>query len=151
MNDLLTTWTLNTIKSNPELFGGDYGNSLIMLQYFIEVLPDDKITSLTKETVSNAVTVSRIKNELLLKYSYLDYRKINKPKQKRQPNSNQGQLFNIRELLSNNELKILDYLDSDPEHWYLTAERIKHEVSDVDIMEIKCVLRHEKLYKNVIR
>ncbi len=80
MRKLLEEWTLKKIKKRPKLFGGDNGNPAIILEYLNEISENDKISSLSYGTVSNSVTVSRLKNELLLEYPEYDNRVDNKPK-----------------------------------------------------------------------
>ena len=80
MRKQLEEWTLKKLKKRPKFFGGDNGNPAIILEYLNEISEDDKISNLSIATVSNSVTVSRLKNDLLLDYPELDHRVENKPK-----------------------------------------------------------------------
>ena len=133
MKEMLAVWTLETLQSNPRVFGGDDGNSSIMIRYLQETSTSDLITLITNETMSNAVSVSRLKNKILSQYPELDYRDKNKPKDKVYENPNQGTLFSIR--------------DSDEERWNYPPSRIKKSIRGADISDIECVLKHKELYQ----
>lgn len=76
----ISEWTLDKLKSNPKLYGGDNGNSEIVLAYIKETNPFSFVNSLTTETLTHATAVSRCKNKLLQIYPQYDYRVKNKPK-----------------------------------------------------------------------
>lgn len=76
-------WTLNKLKSNPKLYGGDNGNNEIILAYLKETNPFATIVSLTTESIAHSVAVSRCKNKLLEQYPEYDFRVRNKPKVKK--------------------------------------------------------------------
>ena len=80
---ILKAWTLNKIKENPKLFGGDNGNPAIIKEYLIELYRDKRVENLEQEDISQSVAVSRIKNKILEIYPEYDYRERNKPKCKR--------------------------------------------------------------------
>ena len=147
MKEMLAVWTLETLQSNPRVFGGDDGNSSIMIKYLQETSTSDLITLITNETMSNAVSVSRLKNKILSQYPELDYRDKNKPKDKVYENPNQGTLFSIRDFIGESEKKILDYLDTDKERWNYPPSRIKKSIRGADISDIECVLKHKELYQ----
>ena len=147
MKEILVVWTLNTLQSNPSLFGGDNGNPAIILQYLKETSTNDSVTTMTYETISNAVTVSRFKNKLLSRYPELDHRDKNKPKYKEGIHPNQGVLFSIRDYVSDSENKILDYLEADEIRWTYPISRIKKSIRGVESSEIECVLKHRDLYQ----
>ena len=77
-------WTLDQIKSNPKLFGGDSGNPAIIKQYLTKLHGNTKACDLTLEAISQSVAVSRTKNKLLKKYKQYDFRVKNRPKYKRE-------------------------------------------------------------------
>jgi hypothetical protein len=79
----LYEWTYDLIKKNPQKFGGDQSNSLIMQKYAKCFHAGERIDSLSKEFFSVLSTVSRIKNKLLEKNPQFDYRQKNKPKNKK--------------------------------------------------------------------
>jgi hypothetical protein len=70
----LYVWVYNKIKSNPEKFGGDFSNSLIMYQYLKEFYSDIIVSELEPQLMSILSTISRIKNKLLKKNPHLDFR-----------------------------------------------------------------------------
>ncbi len=144
MRDLLTAWAYDTIKSDPALFGGDIGNSAIMLRYLNEASDSDLVSGLTIDTMSSAVTVSRVKNQLLLDHKELDCRIRNKSTGARQ-HLQQEQLFTARELMTPKEAKIVKYLDSH-DAWDYTSSRIKKSVRGIDTIDIECVLRNKDKY-----
>lgn len=76
----LFVWTYEKIKSNPEKFGGDFSNSLIMYEYLKEFYPDYCISELEHTLMSVLSTVSRIKNKLLVSNPHFDYRTKHTPK-----------------------------------------------------------------------
>ncbi|MEN4045806.1 hypothetical protein [Sulfurimonas sp. NWX367] len=76
----LYVWTYDKIKENPEKFGGDFSNSLIMHEYLLCNHSDKKVVQLEPKDMSILSTVSRIKNKLLKKNPDLDYRTKYKPK-----------------------------------------------------------------------
>ncbi len=146
MRDLLTTWTEETIASNYELYAGDKSNPEIMLKYLIEASGEDGLVSeLTVGMMSSAVTVSRLKNQLLNskdgKLKDLDCRVKNISTGRMQ----QSQLFTIRDLMSPNEAKIVKYID---EHnaWDFSPSRIKKSIRGIDKIDIECVLRNKDKY-----
>ena len=145
MRDLLVEWTLDTIKDNPTLHGSDEGNSTIMLHYLTEVSDGALVSSLTIDMISSAVSVSRLKNALLLKHPELDYRVKNKATGNRQPPQKE-QLFTARELMTPKEAKIVKYLDNN-DAWSYTSARIKKSVRGIDLVDIECVLRNSDKYK----
>lgn len=147
MREILAAWTYDTLKSDPNLYGGDHGNPLIMIKYLQETSTNDSITLITKESMSNAVSVSRLKNGMLLEYPELDHRTKNKPKERKWINPNQGTLFSMRDYLSDSENKILDYLEADIERWDYSASTIRQFIGGVETQEIECVLRHKELYQ----
>lgn len=149
MQDQLAAWTLDTIKDNPQRYGGDDGNPAIILQYLREASPSDSITLMTLETVSNAVTVSRLKNQLLLKYPEYDHRVKNQSKPRITEHPNQGQLFTIRDYMSETELKIADFLNDNPERWTWSVSRIAKSVRGADRQAIECILNHRDLYEKL--
>ena len=61
----LYKWVYDKIKSNPKKFGGDYSNSLIMLEYLKEFYSDFSVHELEPQLMSILSTISRIKNKLL--------------------------------------------------------------------------------------
>lgn len=82
IHDNITQWTLEKIKSNPELFGGDNGNNEIILAYIKETNPFSFVSSLTTTTIAHSVAVSRARNKMLKDYPEFDFRIKNKPKKK---------------------------------------------------------------------
>ncbi len=148
MKKLLTIWTLNKLESDPKLFGGDNGNSAIMLHYLSEMQEDDKISNVPLNTMSNAVSVSRIKNELLKKYPQYDFRVKNKAQDKEE-HPDQRSLFNIRELISDKEARIVKYLDGDVKRWDFTPKRIMKSIrGEVNEADVICILKYKELYQN---
>jgi len=147
MKEMLAVWTLETLESDPIVYGGDNGNPAIMVKYLQETSTHDSIALITYETMSNAVSVSRLKNQILLDYPELDCRTKNKPKDKETLHPNQGVLFDIRDFVSESENKILSYLEADQERWNYPVSRIKKSIRGADDKEIECVLRHKKLYQ----
>jgi len=83
IKDTITEWTLKKLKENPKLYGGDNGNNEIILAYLKETHPFNFVGSLTSETISHSVAVSRCKNKLLVEFPAYDYRVENLPKSKR--------------------------------------------------------------------
>lgn len=75
-------WTLNKIKDNPKKFGADNGNSFITLEYLQELYSKYSVNRLDFRIMKALSTVSRLRNKILLKHTYLDYRKKHKPKKK---------------------------------------------------------------------
>lgn len=84
INQSITEWTLNKLKSNPELYGGDNGNNEIILAYLKETNPFGFVIGLSSESIGHCVAVSRCKNKLLVSFPEYDYRVKNKPKSKKQ-------------------------------------------------------------------
>lgn len=76
-------WTLNKIKANPQKFGADNGNSLITLEYLQELYPKHLVNRLDYRIMKAVSTVSRLRNKILLKHIYLDYRKKYKSKKRK--------------------------------------------------------------------
>jgi hypothetical protein len=146
MKDLLAAWTLDTIKSNPELYGGDNGNPAIIRQYLFEVSADGLIENLPLESVSNSVSVSRGKNIILDQYPQYDYRQKNKPKPRNHIYPNQG-VFPLRDFMTPDEIKITDFLNGDIQRWDWSASRIAKSVRGVNKQAIECILNHKELYQ----
>jgi len=86
IDEPIIEWTFNKLKSDPKLYGGDGGNSAIILAYIKETNPFSLVMSLNAETITHAVAVSRCKNKLLKIYPELDHRIKNKPKKKNNDN-----------------------------------------------------------------
>jgi hypothetical protein len=76
----LHVWTLEKIKANPQKFGGDNSNPLIMQEYSNEFFSDNRVIQLETKFYSLLSTVSRIKNKLLRNHPQFDCRKKHKPK-----------------------------------------------------------------------
>ena len=70
----LYKWVYDKIKSNPKKFGGDYSNSLIMLEYLKEFYSDYSVVELEPQLFSIISTVSRIRNKILEKNPHFVYR-----------------------------------------------------------------------------
>jgi len=147
MQEQLKDWTLNKLQENPKLFGGDDGNSAIILEYLKDMSPHDKVTLITHETVSNSVSVSRIKNKLLCDYPEFDYRVKNTLKPRQQFNQGQVTIYNLYDFLDAKEQKIIDYLNADEVRWSYSVSRIAKSVRGSDNREIECILAHKDLYK----
>lgn len=81
--DILREWTLQKIKENPKLYGGDKGNPAIIHTYLSDFHRGTKVEDLTWENISQSVAVSRMRNKVLEIYPEYDYREIHKPKHKR--------------------------------------------------------------------
>ena len=79
---MIHEWTLDTIKSNPEVFGGDNGNALIMKRYMDEHHQADKIGALHRYVYSVLSTVSRKRNLILKAQPELDHRKKHRPRER---------------------------------------------------------------------
>lgn len=79
----LDVWTLEKIKSNPQKFGGDNSNALIMHEYANEFHADSHVMQLEPRFYSVLSTVSRIKNKLLRNHPQFDCRKKYKPKKRK--------------------------------------------------------------------
>lgn len=79
----LYVWTYEKIKSNPQKFGGDNSNALIMHEYANEFHADSSVVQLEPEFYSVLSTVSRIKNQLLENNPHFDCRKKYRSKKKR--------------------------------------------------------------------
>ena len=77
------TWVLEKLQADPYKFGGDNGNSLITLAYLQEVHKGVKVENLTIFAMKGVSSVSRAKNNVLLRHPELDHRKINKLKKKK--------------------------------------------------------------------
>jgi hypothetical protein len=75
----LYVWTYEKIKSNPNKFGADGCNALLMKTYFKEVHGVD----LPESAFSTISTVSRIKSDLLLKNPQYDKRVKDRPKKRK--------------------------------------------------------------------
>lgn len=75
----LYVWTYEKIKSNPNKFGADGCNALIMKTYFKEIYGVD----LPQSAFSTISTVSRIKSDLLLKNPQYDKREKHRPKKRK--------------------------------------------------------------------
>ena len=143
MKDLLVVWTFNTLKDNPTLHGGDNGNSSIMKQYLIEVSDNGIVSEITIDMISSAVSVSRLKNALLLKHPELDHREKNKSTGVK---LQKEQLFTARELMTPKEAKIVKYLD-EYNAWNSTASQVKNSIRNIDKLDIECVLRNKDKYQ----
>jgi len=76
----LQAWTYEKIESNPQKFGGDFSNSLIMYEYVKEFYSDNHVSQLEPQLMSILSTISRIKNKLLKKNPHFDMRTKYKPK-----------------------------------------------------------------------
>ena len=76
----LNQWVLGKLAKNPELYGGDKGNSAIQLAYIQEMNQGLEVEFLTLDEFTKST--SRAKNALLKLYPELDYRIKNKPKEK---------------------------------------------------------------------
>lgn len=61
----LKNWVAKKVKENSKKYGGDLGNSYIILEYLITVNPNTKVENLTLQTISESVAVSRAKNNFL--------------------------------------------------------------------------------------
>jgi hypothetical protein len=70
----LYIWVYDKIKDNPQKFGGDFSNSLIMYEYLKEFYSGNTVEDLEPQLMSILSTISRIKNKLLEKNPYLDFR-----------------------------------------------------------------------------
>lgn len=147
MKDILAAWTFDTIKSDPRLYGGDEGNPAIILQYLKEASPSDSITLITQETISNAVTVSRMKNKILLEFPGYDYREKNQPKPRSVLHPNQGVLFDLRDYMTQDEVRIADFLNSNSDRWNWSPSRVVKSIRGVDKESVECILKHKKLYQ----
>ena len=79
----LYVWTYEKIKGNPQKFGGDFSNSLIMYEYLKEFYSGYCIEELEPQLMSILSTISRIKNKLLEKNPHFDYRTKYKSKTKK--------------------------------------------------------------------
>lgn len=79
----LDVWTFEKIKSNPQKFGGDNSNALIMHEYANEFHAVSYVMQLEPRFYSVLSTVSRIKNQLLEDNPQFDYRKKYKPKKRK--------------------------------------------------------------------
>jgi hypothetical protein len=143
MRETLIQWTLLKLEDDPRRFGSDNGNAAIILEYLITASQDDRITLITLETISNAVTVSRIKNAILLERPDLDFRDKNSPKPRSKHHEGQMTIFDF---IDETERKIIDYLSADQTRWSLSPSRICKSVRGADIDTVKCILRHPKLY-----
>jgi len=71
---IIREWTLKKLKENPELYGGNRGNSAIMRAYLVGEKKGQKVEDLTDAMFSKLSTVSRIKNLLLEVYKEYDNR-----------------------------------------------------------------------------
>jgi hypothetical protein len=78
----LYVWTYDKIKSNPQKFGGDFSNSLIMYEYVKEFYSDNHVSQLEPQLMSVLSTISRIKNKLLNKNPHFDMRTKYKSKKR---------------------------------------------------------------------
>lgn len=78
----LDVWTLEKIKSNPQKFGGDNSNAMIMHEYANEFHAVSHVMQLEPRFYSVLSTVSRIKNQLLEDNPQYDCRKKYKPKKR---------------------------------------------------------------------
>lgn len=78
----LYVWTYEKIKSNPQKFGGDNSNALIMHEYANEFHPNSYVMQLEPRFYSVLSTVSRIKNQLLEDNPQFDCRAKYKQKKK---------------------------------------------------------------------
>lgn len=76
----LHVWTYDKIKANPQKFGSDNSNALIMHEYANEFHAASHVIQLEPRFYSLLSTVSRIKNKLLEKNPQYDYRMKYKPK-----------------------------------------------------------------------
>lgn len=78
----LHTWTYDKIKADPQKFGGDFSNSLIMHEYVKEFYSDNHVSQLEPQLMSVLSTISRIKNKLLNKNPNFDMRTKYKSKKR---------------------------------------------------------------------
>lgn len=144
MRETLIQWTLSKLENDPRRFGGDNGNAAIILAYLVEASTDDRVTLISLETISNAVTVSRIKNAILLERQDLDFREKNTPKPRIKHHEGQTTIFDFMDDI---ERKIIEYLNADVSRWDLSPSRICKSVRGADVETVKCILRHPKLYE----
>ncbi len=91
LQNQLYRWTYEKIKSNPKKFGGDFSNSLIMIEYLKEFYSGYVVNELEPQLMSILSTVSRIKNKLLKKNPHFDFRTKYKPKRKQITENHQKQ------------------------------------------------------------
>jgi len=76
----LYVWTYESIKSDPQRFGGDASNPLIMQKFLVDHYGDATIADLAPFQMSLLSSISRIKNKLLVANPQFDNRKRFKPK-----------------------------------------------------------------------
>jgi len=81
--NIFREWTLKKIEEKSKLYGGDKGNPAIIHTYLSELHRGTKVEDLTLEAISQSVAVSRMRNKVLKIYPEYDFRKIYKPKDKR--------------------------------------------------------------------
>lgn len=143
MIEVLAAWTLEKLESNPALFGGDNGNSVIILEYLKEASPHNQVTLITHQTMSNAVTVSRLKNTILLDRPDLDHRVKNHSRTRQDHHDGQTTIWDF---MDDVEIRIVEYLNADVRRWDFSAARIKKSIRGADLDDIKCVLKHRELY-----
>jgi hypothetical protein len=91
LKNQLYKWTYEKIKSNPKKFGGNFSNSLIMIEYLKEFYSGYVVDELESQLMSILSTVSSIKNKLLEKNSHFDFRTKYKPKRKQITKNHQEQ------------------------------------------------------------
>ena len=60
-------------------------------------------------------------------------------------------MLDIKDYLTDNENKILNYLNADIERWDLTAPRIKQSIRYVTKEEIEYILNHRALFQSETR
>jgi len=73
-------WAFDKIKSDPEKFGGDVSNAFIQIEYAKEFY-DGAVDTVIK--IKTLVSISRIKNKLLLQNPQFDNRVKYKPKKRK--------------------------------------------------------------------
>ena len=75
----LYKWTYDKLKSNPEKYGGDFGNPEIMHSFLLYFFGDKIVSSLEVHNFSVLSSISRIRNELLIENPQFDMRIKYKP------------------------------------------------------------------------
>lgn len=88
LKNQLYKWTYDKMKSNPKKFGGDYSNAYIQIEYAKEFYNSTVDTVVKMKTL---VSISRIKNKLLIKNPQFDFRTKYKPKSRKKTKNIQEQ------------------------------------------------------------